>query len=343
MLPSKPDNTELAQISKETRMFFKGQEVFIAVRRRHSHILERRPNLNNDGDDELPRRRLLPHPDHPATQNARVLAEEGRSASNQQHFDERRSFKEKLTTGIILHAMDGQFEPDEGTRRSMMKKSTFAESDEGAMLEAFFNYFNDAIKSQSHSDLPPDVVDRIKLAVPKYLMQNHRSLAADLISEIRNDFTESSKSSAENALKVSGNFKEMAHQIEYMEQVKSEELPALFDELGKCYVSMAEPQNIYPREPQSDIGQHESLKERRSKFEMELEEITKQDEELADIGDLDKMPFYIKKVQTFAEQLQTAAETVASFNKEEHLFDFSLEEEISENLSARLSNYDNLL
>ncbi|KAJ1569608.1 hypothetical protein HK405_015016 [Cladochytrium tenue] len=85
--------------------------------------------------------------------------------------------------------MDGQFEPDEGTRRSMMKKSTFAESDEDAMLE-------------SHSDLPSDVVDLIKPAVPKYLMQNHRSLDADIISEIRNDFTESSKPSVSELLAV---------------------------------------------------------------------------------------------------------------------------------------------
>ncbi|KAJ1566545.1 Dynein heavy chain 7, axonemal, partial [Cladochytrium tenue] len=43
---------------------------------------------------------------------------------------------------------------------------------------------------------------------------------------------------------------------------------------------------------------------------MELEEIAKQVEELADVGDLDKMLFYVKKVQTFAEQPQTAAETI---------------------------------
>ncbi|KAJ1552762.1 Dynein heavy chain 7, axonemal, partial [Cladochytrium tenue] len=144
----------------------------------------------------------------------------------------------------------------------------------------------------------------------------------------------------------------MAHQIEYMEQVKSEELPALFAEMGKVQkqglyianlsalseehiqfnsVTFLWPSRIIPIiESHNQImasareKSEESLKERRSKFEMELEEIAKQDEELADVGDLDEMPFYIKKVQTFAEQLQTAAETIISFNKEEHLFGWTV-------------------
>ncbi|KAI8840277.1 hypothetical protein BC829DRAFT_446998 [Chytridium lagenaria] len=53
---------------------------------------------------------------------------------------------------------------------------------------------------------------------------------------------------------------------------------------------------------------------------MELEDFAKQVEELADVGDLDEMPFYVKKVQTLAKQLAAAAETIASFNKEETLF-----------------------
>jgi dynein heavy chain len=156
----------------------------------------------------------------------------------------------------------------------------------------------------------------------------------------------------ERALKAPENFKEMAEQMEYMEIIKNDELPALLKELeeaqkrlvyiANCSVMSEEhiqlnnitftwPARIIPvLESHNQImgaareKSEASLRERRTKFESELEDFAKQIEELADVGDLDEMPFYVKKVQTLAKQLQNAAETISAFNKEEQLFGWSV-------------------
>jgi dynein heavy chain len=64
----------------------------------------------------------------------------------------------------------------------------------------------------------------------------------------------------------------------------------------------------------------EVLKERREKFDAELDDFSKQVDDLQEVGDLDEMPFYVKKVQSLHKQLQTAAETSAAFNREESLY-----------------------
>ncbi|KNE55718.1 hypothetical protein AMAG_17814 [Allomyces macrogynus ATCC 38327] len=61
----------------------------------------------------------------------------------------------------------------------------------------------------------------------------------------------------------------------------------------------------------------ENLFERRTRFIAELEDLAKQVSELADVGDEDEMPFYVKKVQGIQKQLATALETIAVFNEEE--------------------------
>ncbi|KAI8621842.1 dynein heavy chain and region D6 of dynein motor-domain-containing protein [Chytriomyces sp. MP71] len=152
----------------------------------------------------------------------------------------------------------------------------------------------------------------------------------------------------ENALKVPENFKEMADQMEYMDSVKNETLPALLAEMDEVrqrivyiatFSTMSEDHiqlnnrtftwpirigpimdkfnNIMGAAREKSEAQ---LKERRVKFESELDEVSRQVEELMDVGDLDEMPFYVKKVQAMAKQLQTAQETIAAFNKEEQLF-----------------------
>ena len=153
---------------------------------------------------------------------------------------------------------------------------------------------------------------------------------------------------AERALKVPDNFKEMAEQMEYMQNALENDLPMLIEELKICrdrlmFVfscsliseehmalnckTFSWPQRIIPFLEQHSgiIGvardkSEESLRERRIKFEIELDEIRLQVEELKDVGDLDEMPFYVKKAQTLMKQLQTAQETIAGFNKEEQLF-----------------------
>ncbi|KAJ3084466.1 Dynein heavy chain 7, axonemal [Rhizoclosmatium hyalinum] len=152
----------------------------------------------------------------------------------------------------------------------------------------------------------------------------------------------------ENARKVPENFKEMAEQMAYIESVKNETLPSLLTELDTVqqrivyiatFSTMSEdhiqlnnrtftwPIRIGPimDKVNSIMGaarekSEAQLKERRTKFESELDEVSRQVEELMDVGDLDEMPFYVKKVQAMVKQLQTAQETISGFNKEEQLF-----------------------
>eukprot|EP00842_Homolaphlyctis_polyrhiza_P004671 jgi/Hompol1/5204/HPOL_004223-RA len=152
----------------------------------------------------------------------------------------------------------------------------------------------------------------------------------------------------ERALRTPEGFKEMAEQMEYMQETLDKELPSLIKELEESrrrlmyifnYSLLSDdhirlnsktftwPARIIPiLERHNEIigvareKSEESLRDRRVKFELELEEIRTQVEELKEVGDLDEMPFYVKKVQALAKQLQTAQETVAGFNKEELLF-----------------------
>ncbi|RKO94828.1 dynein heavy chain and region D6 of dynein motor-domain-containing protein [Blyttiomyces helicus] len=156
----------------------------------------------------------------------------------------------------------------------------------------------------------------------------------------------------EKALRVPESFKEMAEQMAYMENVKSVELPSLFSELDDARrrlvyvvnlssisdehiklnnVTFTWPQRIIPilEHHNQIIGvarekSEVALKERRTKFEEELEQFQHDVDELREVGDLDEMTFYVKKVQTLAKQLQTASETIASFNKEEQLFGWGI-------------------
>ncbi|KAJ3313775.1 Dynein heavy chain 7, axonemal [Boothiomyces sp. JEL0838] len=152
----------------------------------------------------------------------------------------------------------------------------------------------------------------------------------------------------EKALRIPDGFKEMAEQMEYMEQIINVELPDLLQCLDESRnqilsifslttlssehmelntITFTWPQKITPildhhhQIITSAKSKSENLlKERRVKFEQELEELKTQVDELREVGDLDEMPFYVKKAQNLAKQLQTAQETVAGFNKEETLF-----------------------
>ncbi|KAJ3284862.1 Dynein heavy chain 7, axonemal, partial [Borealophlyctis nickersoniae] len=156
----------------------------------------------------------------------------------------------------------------------------------------------------------------------------------------------------ERALRAPENFKEMADQIAYMDWVRTEELPSVLAELEEArrrlvYVvnfSALTPEHIqlnnvtftWPTRIIPILEHHNeiigaakeksqvNLRERRSKFEQELDDFSRQVDELKEVGELDEMPFYVKKVQTLAKQLQTAADTIAVFNKEEQLFGWSL-------------------
>ena len=63
-------------------------------------------------------------------------------------------------------------------------------------IQAFFNYFNGAIKSQSSSDMPKENITNIMNSVPVALTENFSELTLDLIEEIAREFSESSKVSA---------------------------------------------------------------------------------------------------------------------------------------------------
>ncbi|KAK6095886.1 hypothetical protein MT418_003767 [Batrachochytrium dendrobatidis] len=140
----------------------------------------------------------------------------------------------------------------------------------------------------------------------------------------------------------------MAEQMEYMQKTLEDELPLLLLELEESRRKLMHifnysllndehiklnsktftwPAKIIPILEQHNIiigaareKSEENLRERRTKFELELEEIRVQVDELKEVGDLDEMPFYVKKVQALAKQLQAAQDSVAGFNKEEQLF-----------------------
>lgn len=140
----------------------------------------------------------------------------------------------------------------------------------------------------------------------------------------------------------------MAEQMEKMTEIRRTELPSLLSELEEtqkrisyalCISQLSEkhialnnetfnwPQKIIPilQESDSILGEakgkaQDILKERRGRFEQELHDIKSQVDELKEVGDLDEMPFYVKKVQALFKQLQASSEAVAAFNKEEGLY-----------------------
>ena len=139
----------------------------------------------------------------------------------------------------------------------------------------------------------------------------------------------------------------MSDLITYMDSVHSEEMPALNLQLHEAHrhlmytikfgalteeciklnnVTFNLPNQILPildRHAQiinvAKSKAAENLRERRAKFEQEMEELKTQVQEFKDVGDFDETPFYFKKSQTMSKQLQTAIETIATFNKEEQL------------------------
>ncbi|KAI8807084.1 dynein heavy chain and region D6 of dynein motor-domain-containing protein [Cladochytrium replicatum] len=152
----------------------------------------------------------------------------------------------------------------------------------------------------------------------------------------------------ERALHAPESFKELAEQMAYMETVRNEELPSLLEELEQArkrlmyiinfsalseeHIQLNNVTYTWPQHIMNIMERHNqiigvarekseaSLRERRTKFVGELDEFAKQVEDLKDVGDLDEMPFYVKKVTTLYKQLQSAGDTIATFNKEEQLF-----------------------
>jgi dynein heavy chain len=150
------------------------------------------------------------------------------------------------------------------------------------------------------------------------------------------------------ALTVPETFKEMADLMAYMNDVKTVELPDLLSELEEAsrrlaylvHFSALDEENIklntitftWPNrvipilEKNDEIilkarrNNESNLKERRIKFMQDLEDFQRQVDELKEVGDVDEMPFYVKKVQALQKQLQMANDTIAVFNKEEQLF-----------------------
>jgi dynein heavy chain, axonemal len=156
----------------------------------------------------------------------------------------------------------------------------------------------------------------------------------------------------EKALKVPDGYKELADQKQYMEHVEKEDLPELIIQIEESRQNVVQifslieikPEHIelnnitftWPNRILPILQEHKEifnsakekaenhLKDRRFKFEMELDELNAQVEELRDVSDLDEMPFYVKKVQALQKQLQTAQDTISSFNKEETLFNWEV-------------------
>jgi dynein heavy chain len=175
----------------------------------------------------------------------------------------------------------------------------------------------------------------------------------------------------ERATKVPDNFKELSEQMEYMQNCAEKELPELLDLLDVARSEMMTILNLTILSPESlelntytftwpariepALGRYEEiflsskekaekvLIERRIKFENELVDLENQIDELKDVGDLDDLPFYVKKIQALSKQLQIAQETVSSFNKEEQLYGLEISTYPQrKKLSATLEPFQNL-
>ncbi|ORZ39363.1 dynein heavy chain and region D6 of dynein motor-domain-containing protein [Catenaria anguillulae PL171] len=152
----------------------------------------------------------------------------------------------------------------------------------------------------------------------------------------------------ERALCVPENFNEMEELLRYMSRAKDTDVPNLLhgvEEASRRLMYLVDycaltPENIdlnnitfhWPSRLQAALAKHDeimaeakrknmdNLFERRTRFNAELDDLAKQVAELADVGDVDEMPFYVKKVQGIHKQLMAAVETISAFNKEEELF-----------------------
>ncbi|KAK5669543.1 hypothetical protein QVD99_003934 [Batrachochytrium dendrobatidis] len=199
------------------------------------------------------------------------------------------------------------------------------------------------------------LIDLITEDLHRIFVARANSLAARFITKITEQSIEHQQQICaryeaieERALQIPEGFKEMAEQMEYMQKTLEDELPLLLLELEESRRKLMHifnysllndehiklnsktftwPAKIIPILEQHNIiigaareKSEENLRERRTKFELELEEIRVQVDELKEVGDLDEMPFYVKKVQALAKQLQAAQDSVAGFNKEEQLF-----------------------
>jgi dynein heavy chain len=154
----------------------------------------------------------------------------------------------------------------------------------------------------------------------------------------------------ERALRVPDGYKELADQMEYMDQVEKKDLTELLEEIESCrnnllqiysltelkrdHMDLTNTTFTWPKRIVSIIEEYQKifniakekaenhLKDKRLKFEMELEELNSQVEELREVGDIDEMVFYAKKVSALQKQLIAAQDTIQSFNKEETLFNW---------------------
>ncbi|KAJ3343280.1 Dynein heavy chain 7, axonemal [Gonapodya sp. JEL0774] len=176
---------------------------------------------------------------------------------------------------------------------------------------------------------------------------------------------------AQAALRIPDSFQSMADQISYMQQASAIELPALLAELEEArekldYIISLSALNdelmrvnadafTWPRRIEEVMERHEQivlqakdknqqvLRERREKFVVELQDISKQITELADVGDLEELPFYMKKVQTLHKTLTGAVEVITGFNKEETLFGWEITQyPARRELLSRLEPFQNL-
>jgi dynein heavy chain, axonemal len=186
-----------------------------------------------------------------------------------------------------------------------------------------------------------------------------QNLAAKFISKLtaanmeeQNSICQRYEVIQEKALRAPDGFKEMAEQMEYMEVVLQTELHDLLNSLEETRkrlmylfdVSILTPQHVelnsvtftWPMRIIPILENHneiigdakakskELLKERRTRLELEMSEIGIQVNELREVGELDEVPFYVKKVQGLTKQLVAAQDVIATFNREEQLFGWNL-------------------
>lgn len=201
-------------------------------------------------------------------------------------------------------------------------------------------------------ELAADELHRAFIAQTQSLASKYINKLVQANIDEQNSICKRYENIQDRALRTPDGFKEMADQMEYMENVLQHELPNLLNDLDETRkrlmylfdVTILTPQHIelnsvtftWPiriipilQNHNEIIGEakaksEELLKERRTRFEQEMQEVGIQVQELKEVGELDEVPFYIKKVQGLTKQLVAAQETISTFNREELLFGWPL-------------------
>ncbi|KAJ1539628.1 hypothetical protein HK096_000542, partial [Nowakowskiella sp. JEL0078] len=97
------------------------------------------------------------------------------------------------TAEMLLMSVDNEFFPRQLTGHGIW---TDVEIDDQQLSQAFYNYFLNTIKSHAISHMSNEKLQVLLDRIPQNLIESFPNLVEQLLNEIRDDFSESSKNSA---------------------------------------------------------------------------------------------------------------------------------------------------